>query len=323
LRLVMFRGKWHAYERVDGQPKRTSLGTTDRQIAQRRLVDLEAARRQKATTAADMHAIYKEERLPRLVEAGQETFRLAWARLAPVFGHLRPDQITRAITRAYAARERRRGVSDSTIRRDLGVLSAIVRYNDKNSPAMIELPPAPQPKSRHLTREEYRKLREAARKTPHLYLFVILAYTTAGRARAILELTWERVDFARGLIQLGGRGERRGKGRATVPMTDSAREALIEAHQAALTDHVIEYGGKPVLSVKRAFRAALVRAGLDPNMSDVRNLLRHSAAVHMAEDGVSMDEIGQFLGHTNPRITYRVYARFSPTYLKRAASALE
>lgn len=40
-----------------------------------------------------------------------------------------------------------------------------------------------------------------------------------------------------------------------------------------------------MLSVKRAFRAVLVRAGLDPNMQDVRNLLRYSAAVHMAEDG--------------------------------------
>ena len=28
-------------------------------------------------------------------------------------------------------------------------------------------------------------------------------------------------------------------------------------------------------------------------------------------------------GHSDPRITYRVYARFSPDHLRRAASALE
>ena len=48
-------------------------------------------------------------------------------------------------------------------------------------------------------------------------------------------------------------------------------------------------------------------------------VLRHTAAVHMAEDGVSMAEIGQFLGHTSEMVTFRVYARFSPTHLRRVA----
>jgi integrase len=43
----------------------------------------------------------------------------------------------------------------------------------------------------------------------------------------------------------------------------------------------------------------------------------------MAEQGIPMDEIAQYLGHTDPRITYRVYARFSPEHLKKAANALE
>ena len=84
-----------------------------------------------------MHAVYIEERGPHL--ASQETLRFAWKRLSPVFGYLRPDQITRALTRAYAAKERRRGISDGSIRRDLGVLGAIVRHNDKHSPAVIEI----------------------------------------------------------------------------------------------------------------------------------------------------------------------------------------
>lgn len=31
----------------------------------------------------------------------------------------------------------------------------------------------------------------------------------------------------------------------------------------------------------------------------------------------------QYLGHSSETVTYRVYARFSPDYLRRAASALE
>jgi integrase len=317
MRLVWFRGKWHAYERVDGQPKRTSLGTADRQVAERRLIDLKQTKRRKPATAAEMHAVYLEERGPRL--ASQETLRFAWKRLSPVFGHLRPDQITRALTRAYAARERRRKISDGSIRRDLGVLSAILRYNNKSSPAVIDLPPAPPPRSRHLTREQYRALRDAAAKTPHLHLFVILAYTTAGRSSAILELTWNRVDYARGEIRLG-LGERRSKGRATVPMVESARDVLDSAHRAALTDYVIEYAGGPVRSVKRAFARAAERAGIPWCTPHV---LRHTAAVHMAESGVPMAEISQYLGHSSTGVTERVYARYSPQYLRRAASALE
>jgi integrase len=317
MRIVWFRGKFCAYERTERGSKRTSLGTTDRAVAERRLIDLQQGRRRKATTVAQMHADYLDDRGPHI--ASKETLGFAWKRLVPVFGHLRPDQITRALCRAYAARERRRGISDGSIRRDLGVLGAIVRHNDKSTPAIIEMPPAPPPKSRHLTREQYQLLRDAAR-APHIKLFITVAYSTAGRAAAVLQLTWDRVDFDRGLIRLG-LGERRTKGRATVPMTDAVREVLLEARRGALTDYVIEYAGRPVRSVKRAFKAAAARAGLPPGTSP--HVLRHSAAVHMAESGVPMAEIAQFLGHSSESVTFRTYARYSPDYLRRAASALE
>lgn len=319
MRLVWFRDRWHAYERTAAGAKRTSLGTTDRQVAERRLRDLEAARRRKATTVTEMYQDYLADRGPHL--ASQETLRFAWKRLKPVFGHLRPDQITRALTRAYAAKETRRGVGASSIRRDLGVLGAIVHYNDKRSPAVIEMPPAPAPRTHYLTREQYRSLREAAQKVPHIHLFIWLAYRTGGRAGAILELEWARVDFERGQIRLAREGHNTIKGRATVPMRDDLAGLLREAKKAALTDRVIEYGGKPVHSVKRAFKAAVERAGLPASTSP--HVLRHSAAVHMAESAVSMDEIAQYLGHTSTAVTYRVYARFSPDHLRKAAGALE
>jgi len=45
--------------------------------------------------------------------------------------------------------------------------------------------------------------------------------------------------------------------------------------------------------------------------------------VWMAEAGVPMAEIAQYMGHSDPKITYRIYARYSPTYLQRAANALQ
>lgn len=59
-------------------------------------------------------------------------------------------------------------------------------------------------------------------------------------------------------------------------------------------------------------------------LSDVSpHVLRHTAAVYMAEAGISMDEIAQYLGHSDSRITASTYARYSPEHLRKAASALE
>ena len=154
---------------------------------------------------------------------------------------------------------------------------------------------------------------------PHLRLFVVLALATAGRMTAILELTWDRVDLESGVIRLG-LGERRRKGRATVPMTDRARAALLEAARARTSDHVVEWGGEAVGKIRKAFAAAAKAAGL---LWCTPHVLRHTAAVWMAEAGVPMAEIAQYLGHTDSRITERVYARFSPTYLRGAAGALD
>lgn len=317
MRLVLYRGKWHAYERGPKGARRHSLGTSDRAAAERSLRDLEASLRRKATTVAEMYDDYLADHGERL--ASRETITFAWRRLKPVFGHLRPDQINRALTRAYATKEQRRGVGNAQIRRDLGILGTAIRYSDKAAAPVIELPRAPAPRDRYLTREEYRSLRDVSQKVPHLYVFVWLAYRTGGRATAILELTWDRVDFRRGQIRLSTAQER-AKGRATVPMLPDLAEVLQEARRGALTDHVVEYGGKPVASIKKAFKAAAARAGLE----DVSpHVLRHSAAVHMAEAGISIHEIAEYLGHSNIATTYKVYARFSAGYLQKAAGALE
>jgi integrase len=103
-------------------------------------------------------------------------------------------------------------------------------------------------------------------------------------------------------------------------MNRTLQEALRIARQAALTDHVIEWAGKPVGSIKKGFNQAVKLAGL-PEVSP--HVLRHTAAVHMVQAGVSMDEVSQYLGHSNTSITASVYARHSPQHLRKAANALE
>jgi integrase len=104
-------------------------------------------------------------------------------------------------------------------------------------------------------------------------------------------------------------------------MLRTAKAALREAEAGALSDSVIEWAGKRVKSLKRGIKTARVEAGISNTVSP--HILRHSAAVHMAEDRRGMEEIQQFLGHSDINVTCKIYARFSPSYLKEAAAALE
>ncbi len=250
----------------------------------------------------------------------KERGKHAWKSLAPVYGALRPDQCNRLVSRDYAARRMARGISAGTVIRELGMLRAALQWADRNTPADFEMPESPPPRDRHLSRAEYEALLAAAGHA-HVRLFIILALATAGRASAILDLTWDRVDFDRGLIRLsaGGPGERT-KGRATVPMTQRAREALKEADARRTCDYVIEWGGSNVSSIKKGFALACARAklkGVTPHV------LRHTSAVWLAEAGVPMEQIAAYLGHSDPTTTARIYARFSPTFLAGAAAALD
>ena len=136
----------------------------------------------------------------------------------------------------------------------------------------------------------------------------------------MLGLTWDRVDLTKRRIDLRdpNRPVTR-KGRARVPINDTLLAALEDAKRGATTPHVIEWGGEPVMSVKKGIAAAARRAGVECSP----HVLRHTAAVWMAEGGVPMEQIAQYLGHDDVRTTYRVYARFSPGFLRDAARTLD
>jgi integrase len=247
----------------------------------------------------------------------------SWKALKPVFGHLKPGDVDKATCRAYAKLRTDKGRSAGTAWTELSVLRAALNWAEKEKKIVkapfITLPQAPKPKDRHLTREEANRLHDCGG-SPHIQLFIRLALATAGRASALLELEWDRVFFDRGLIDLRTAEQNRVKRRAVVPINESLREALVDAQPGAMTSYVIEWHGKRVRSIKRAFARACERAGL----KDVTpHTLRHTSAVWMAEAGLSMSLISQYLGHSDSRITERIYARYSPDYLRQASNALE
>ena len=305
-----------------GTRKRTPLRTSDPREAERIAPAVFAElTRPKGKSVSALWSAYVADRKGQAILV---TMHHTWKALRDRFGPMDGDRVTIADCRAHISARRRVGIKDGTLLTELGHLRTVLRWAEKHAlierAPYIERPAAPAPRDRHLTIDEVRSLIHAC-EMPHLRLFVHLAYATAGRSAAILGLTWDRVDFDRGKINLDDPTIiAPHKGRAVVPMTQTLRVALMEAKRGAMSDYVIEWAGRPVGSVKKGLKAAATKAGL----ADVSpHVLRHSSAVRMAEDGVPMEEIAQFLGHSNVNITRRVYARFSPHHLRNAARALE
>jgi integrase len=244
----------------------------------------------------------------------------AWKAMRPFWENVEPHLVDREMAQSYA---KRRGMADATIRYELGMLSVALRWAVERDlirkAPNIWRPEPPERKVRHLTRSEFERwFREV--KAPHARLYVELGLATMARPTAILELTWNRVDFERGTVDLNPVGRRQTrKRRPVVPLNDEALEALRTAYTGRQSQFVVERGAQQVKSIKKAFQAASARSGIHVTPYT----LRHTGAVWAAEAGVSMAELAQFMGHDDSATTEKHYARFSPGHLRRVADAVQ
>lgn len=329
--LGKLRGKFAAVYWIDGRRHRHALGTADPREAARLLDAFEQKKNELAPAVWTVGELWRDYQKSLGARPAAVTMGWEWRRLKERFDSLHPQEVTEAVVQAHITARRAqlwhgKPIKDGTIWTELGRLRMMfawaVKKGHLTKAPYIERPAQGPARSLYLTRDQMAKFLQHC-ETPHVKLFATLAWTTGARAAALLDLTWDRIDFDRGRIRLK-EGEidpdRPMKGRAIIPMNGTARSALIEAKRFARTPYVIEWAGAKVASVKKAIHRAAIAAGM-PWVSP--HVFRHSAAVMMAENRIPMSEIAQFLGHTNTKLTEKVYARFSPDYLAQAADALE
>jgi len=271
----------------------------------------------------DLYSQYEKDRgengvvnLARIKEVGRT--------LDPIWGDLEPHEIDKNQVKRFIKLRRDQGCTNGGIRNDLAYITAALNWavEEKLIAAAppIKKPPPGRPRERWLTQDELEKLIDNAIMM-HVKLFIILSIATAGRPKHILELTWARVDLTRRIINLDDPTRfKTQKGRARVPINDTAYKHLTTAQKVKTSDFVIEVDGEPIASIKKGIQAAVKRAGLE---GVSQYTLRHTAGVYMAQAGVPMEQIAEFMGHTSIETTRKHYARFHPDYLRKAASALE
>lgn len=314
---------WYVAWSEGGRSRLVSTRTPDREEAERFLAAFrleydapEETRPEDLPVAAVLND-YLEHHASKLASAEQA--RIAVTHLTGFFGNAAVSAITPHAHERYV--EHRAGVSNDTINRERMVLRAALNRAVRlgwlrHAPHVPTLPPNP-PRERFMSRAEAARLLWAARRQPHLALFIRLGLYTGARPGAVLDLTWDRVDFDAGLIHYplpqrqGGR-----KRRAVVPFFGALDRALRAARKRATTDRVIEWRGQGVARIKRAFRAAVAAAGL---AGVVGYTLRHTAA-SWAIKAVPAFEVAKMLGNRVAMVE-RHYAKLAPDYLRGAVIA--
>lgn len=301
------------------QTKRVSTGATDWERAEQYraqfIAGLNNAAPKEEPTIRYILERYQSERGPNA--RSPKTIDQSVNKLIPFFGDLLPSHVTNQLLRQFAGENS--SASAGTILRRLGVLKAALRYAEGNrwiEPLpYLRMPVGnPPPRELWLTREQVALLIEKA-KSPHIELFIKLAVFTGARSGAILDLTWSQVDMGHRLINFGrGWGNKR---RAIVPMNDEVHTALLKARELALSDHVIEFNGKPLKSVKIAFRRLCMACGIKASP----HVLRHTAATWLVMEGVPLREVARLLGNSEAMVE-KVYGKHAPDYLRRAVNYL-
>ena len=217
-----------------------------------------------------------------------------------------------------------RGLANSSINRVLMVGKAALNRAWKNGeitgvPKIISLPQGDaQPQGRPLTIKEVQALLDHC-PSEYLRRFILLMIGTASRPDAIRELQKDQCDLDAGIIMLNRPGRRQTKKyRATVRLP----RQLVPMLENAEDGYLITYRGRPVKSLKGAWRNMREKAGLDRQVNPYS--IRHTMAKYLRASGVSAWDVSCQLGHrqTGMSITEK-YASADPAYLAKACEAIE
>ena len=260
------------------------------------------------------------------------------------------SEVTGATCRAYV---KHRGTNGGA-RRDLEDLRAAIGHHAREGlhrgVVRVALPPKGLPREEWLSRSDaaqllwtcwqYREVQKRHRgkykgrsmptsKRPlrHLARFILLGLYTGTRAGAIATASPHKeegrsfVDLQNGVFYRLAQGKRATKKRQpAVPVPPRLLAHLRRWHRLGIAkQHFVEFNGKPVKSVKTAFKSAVTLAGLTGRITP--HTLRHTSATWLMQLGVPIWDAAGFLGMSEKTLR-DTYGHHHPDYLRTAATAI-
>jgi integrase len=248
--------------------------------------------------------------------------------LAPRFGNKRLDAIA-PIDIERMKKELKEGVNKrgkpyaaATIKHQIAILRRLFNlarkwnlYDGKSPVESVEMPKVDNQVTEFLKDDELKQLLKTLKTWPYREsaAFVRFALLTGFRRGELFKLTWENVDFERGLISLL---EPKGGKKQILPISAEALEVLKSLERTS--EYVFPgKNGKQRTDFKGPWYRIRKAAGLPDNFRF--HGLRHHFASTLVSNGVDLAVVQALLTHKDPKTTQR-YAHLAPGALKDAAT---
>ena len=161
----------------------------------------------------------------------------------------------------------------------------------------------------------------------HLARFILVGLYTGTRHAAICSAAFNpavgrgHIDLDAGVFYRRQQGSRQTKKRQTpVRLPDRLLAHLRRWKRLGIAKHaVVEWNGKPVLSVRKSFAAAAKAAGIDRHITP--HVLRHTAATWAMQRGSDVWAAAGWLG-MSPQVLERVYSHHHPDFQRDVAERM-
>lgn len=282
--------------------------------------------------------LYAREKAPKTSRPTETAGRLE--KVLAYFGRRKLADVNGALCRAYV---KHRG-SEQAARRELEDLRAAINYHRKEGQCTeiisVVLPEKAESRDVWLTRQEAARMIRAAwryRETQkgvktdrasrqHIARFLLVGLYTGSRAGVICSAALTRaigrgwVDLDNGVFYRNPEGKKKTKKRAPpIRIPDRLLAHMRRWERKGLSKNaVVEFNGKPVASVRKAFARVAEDAGLKGVSPHV---LRHTAVTWAMQGGADLWTTAGFFGMT-VEVLERTYGHHSPNHGRDVAAAL-
>ena len=333
-------GRWYCQYRLPGRKNKKreyfGRGAVGRAAAYSRddtvkaEKDLIAARKNRdpGPTFTDLANAYLQGQMGSMAASSLDNllYKLAGV-IKPAIGHLPAHKITHARLDAYVAK-RLQSVKRTTIHREITDIMAIMNWATARQIITIN-PCAGYKKPRRddeiiqpATVEETKRL--LANASDHLRRAIMISFYCGLRPgnAELYRLKWEAVDWqAQTLFVVSAK--KGGLRSRVVPLHDTLYKSLqgwFDADGRKTDRHIITWRGKPVKSIKKAFRTAKKKAGITRRLT--LYALRHAFATMALAAGGDLKSTSEMMGHSRPDTTMRIYQHTNIALHRQAVDRL-
>jgi len=256
------------------------------------------------------------------------TWKIRQYHVATLVGHLGDRQLTDLDNAAIESFKRARhseGKAARTINAELASLQAILSYARRigvpcTKPDFLWLRTVKSKRAKPWSSEEIDRLFRAAQEDA-LFLVPLMTFlvNTGCRKTEALHVTWEHIDFERGLVRIWPSDEWRPKDDEPreIPMSDTLRAMLLSLKRTSRFVFPAAGGDRYAFWPKRSFDRVRDLAGLTGGA----HTLRHTFASHFLASQPDVFLLARILGHDDTAVT-RIYSHLLPGHLDRARNAV-